>query len=145
MRRSITLFSILVLSLFLTALKGTTNNVDIDYGSSVKFSEIEIKSAIDIVLADFAKAKAYKGCDLTRLWYDEEESNQMVEIYMTYGRGSVNGVKKENVIILQGHFDVGDKADIYLKGESAITNWHWTLIRNNSMDKWIIDGAGWNY
>ena len=143
MKRVIMLCGILALSLLLTAFRGTTNNVDINYGSSDKFSESEIKSAVGTVLAHFTKV--YKGCDLTRLWYSEAESNQWIENYMTYGRGSVNDVEKENVIVIQAHFNVSDKADIYFRGESAVTNWRWTLIRNSLSDKWVIDDAGWGF
>lgn len=145
MKRIISSLSILVLMLFLTGFGGTINNVEIDYGSSVKFSEAEIKSAIDIVLVDFAKTKAYKGCDLVRLWYDETESNRMVENYMVYGHGSANGVEKENVIILQAHFNVSKKADIYFNPPSVVTNWSWILIRNNITNKWTKDDAGWRH
>lgn len=137
------LLFILTLMLFLTALRATTNNVDIEYGSSVKFSDAEIKSAIDIALADFVSTKTYKGCDLTRLWYDEAESNQIVENYMTNGRGLFNGIEKENVIAIQAHFNVGEKANIYFNPPSTVTNWHWNLIRNSATDMWVIDGAGW--
>jgi len=135
---------ILALLLCLTAFGGTTDNVDIHYSNSIKFSEAEIKAAIGIALADFSKTKSYKNCVLTNLWYDEAESNQWVKSYMTYGRGDVNGIKEDNVIIIQAHFDVGKKAEIYFNPPSTVTNWHWTLIRNSVADKWVKDDVGWS-
>jgi len=135
---------ILALSLCLAAFGGTTDSADIHYTNSIKFSEAEINAAIEIVLADFSKAKAYRNCILTKLWYDESESNRWVKSYMTYGRGGINGINEDNVIIIQAHFDVGKKADIYFNPPSTVTNWHWILIRNSVTDKWVKDDAGWS-
>ena len=139
MRRMVTLLCTLFLSLCLFACEGTTDNAVIDYGDSAIFSKSEIKSAISAVLEDF---KEYKDCDLVKLRYNDAMYLDHLEMYMTYGRGSVNGIGKENVIILLGEFNVGKNADPYFAGES-VTNWKWILTRKSAVDDWIIDDAGW--
>ena len=124
MKKIFILLLVLVLCLPLSACKneGTINNADIDYGSSTKFSEDEIKSAVDAVLIKF---EDFKGCDLRRIWYDEDKSNAEIESYLTNGRGKTNGVKQENVIILFSDFYVDSSgSDGSLNPDFAYTDWN---------------------
>ena len=120
---------------------GEISNAEIDYGSSVLFSEAEIKSAVEVTLTKF---KSFYGCDLLRLWYDESRSVSQLESYLIYGRGADNGVERDNVIILFSDFYVG-----HTGGESAFnrdftyTDWMWILIRNRAEDEWIVDDWGY--
>jgi len=109
------------LSLLACDNAGITTDVKIDYGSSVLFSEAEVKSAVEAVLAKF---KNFSGCDLLRLWYDESKSNSAIESYLTSGRGSVNGVERENVIILFSDFYVDSSGgDSSFNPDSTYTDW----------------------
>jgi len=139
MKKWITLLYVSVFLLFLSACEGTTDNAVIEYRPSVIFSELEIKSAMDAVLVNF---KDYRDCDLKKLWYEDVMCMHHIEMYMTYGKGSVNGVEENNVIILLGEFDVGENAAPYFAGE-AVINWKWILIRKSAADEWIVDDAGW--
>ena len=67
MKRMTDLLFLFALSLSLVACNsaGKINNAEIDYGSSVKYSEIEISSAVDIAMKKF---KDFQGCELKRIW-----------------------------------------------------------------------------
>ncbi|MHC1683059.1 MAG: DUF4829 domain-containing protein [Clostridiaceae bacterium] len=120
---------------------GKTDNVEVSIGNSDKFSENEINDAVNCVKESF---KSYKGCTLTKLWYDEEKSNQEIESYMKYGRGSVNGVKPENVIILLSNFDVDSSGgDGSLNPNSTYGDYNWILIRDSETGKWKVDDRGY--
>ena len=120
---------------------GDTSDATIDYGVSAKFSEAEIKMAVDAVLIKF---KDFKECSLMKLWYDEMKSDLFAETYMLYGLGAVNGVKRENVVILFSEFYVGNRACVSLGRNSVIAHpWHWTLIRESETCEWVVDGWGY--
>jgi len=103
------------------------------------FSESEIQAAIDTVLVYF---KDFEGCDLLKLWYDEDMSVMLTSDYIIYGRGSVNIAEKENVIILLGDFYSGEIAEPYFAAGST-NRWKWVLIRENTTNEWIVDCSGW--
>ena len=120
---------------------GTTKNTEINYGYSNKFSENEIKSAIDTVRRNF---KYFIGCDLRKLWYDEIISNSEIENYLLYGNGSENGSKKENVIILLSDFYVDSTGgDGSFEPNSIYENWMWILIRKENAANWELDDWGY--
>ncbi|AJQ29484.1 hypothetical protein [Pelosinus fermentans] len=83
---------------------GRTDNTVVIIGKSDKFSEAEIQAAIPFVKGKF---KGFTGCNLTKLWYDEEVSNRITNSYMHGGKGMRNGVKAENVLVLMSSFEVG--------------------------------------
>jgi len=142
MKKTVLLFCILALFLLLSACEGATHNADIHIGASTMFSEFELQSAADAVLVKF---KDFYDCDLQKLWYDETVSASYIEeIYMVYGKGSVNGADKENVIILMSEFYVGENACVSLNRNSMITHWRWILIRASSADEWIVDDWGYS-
>ena len=143
MKRITALFLLFTLCISLSACKnsGKTNNAEIDYGSSIKFNEAEIKSAVDTVLIKF---KDFDGCDLKKIYYDESKSDSQVEGYLSNGRGSDNGAKKENVIILFSDFYVDSSGgDGSFNPDSTYTNWMWILIRDSADDKWKVDDWGY--
>jgi len=143
MKRILVVLLTLVLCMTLAVFEpaGTTRNVVIDYGSSVLFSEKEIASAVRVVLVEFRK---YKGCDLRRLYYDERKYLFEIDGYMTAGRGSVNGVEKENVIILFSDFYVppfpGGSGS---RSGGVRHHWSWILIRDSANGNWIINDHGY--
>jgi len=143
MKRITALFLLFTLCISLSACKnsGKTNNAEIDYGSSIKFNEAEIKSAVDTVLIKF---KDFDSCDLKKIYYDESKSDSQVEGYLSNGRGSDNGAKKENVIILFSDFYVDSSGgDGSFNPDSTYTNWMWILIRDSADDKWKVDDWGY--
>lgn len=116
---------------------GKTDNVEISIGKSDKFTEDEINNAANCVKESF---KSYKGCTLTKLWYDEEKSNQEIESYMKYGRGSINGVKPENVIIFLSNFDEDSSGgDGVLNPNSTYGDYNWLLIMDSETGNRKVD------
>ena len=133
-------FLILFINFFFGCNAGTTKHAEINYGYSNKISENEIKSAVDIVIKDF---KYFIGCDLRKLWYDEAVSNSEIEDYLLYGKGSINDIKKENIIILLSDFYVDSSGgDGSFEPNSTYENWMWILIREKNTANWVIDDWG---
>ncbi|AGF55703.1 hypothetical protein Cspa_c19350 [Clostridium saccharoperbutylacetonicum N1-4(HMT)] len=63
---------------------------------------------------------------------------------MKNGRGSVNGVKTENVIVLLSNFDVDSSGgDGSLNPNSTYDNYNWILIRDSKTDSWKVDDRGY--
>ncbi len=120
---------------------GKSNKAIITIGASKQFSEKEIDEAIDCIKDKF---KDFKGCDLTALWYDEEQLNSFIEGYMRNGKGSINGVIAENVIVFLSNFDVDSSgAREGFNPNSTYYVWNWILIRDNKKSKWEADDWGY--
>lgn len=100
----------------------------------------EIQAAANTVLEHF---KGFGNCTLTELWYEEEQSNHVIESYMKTGRGAYNGAQPENVIVLFSHFNTADNAVDGLSSNMRYTNWNWILIRENKDAPWKLDDAGY--
>ncbi len=141
-KKVIMLFSMFLLVLCLIACnqKGEVNGIAINIGESSKFNEKEIKQAINVVKENFD----YKGCKLKKIWYDEEKANYATSGYLGTGRGSINGVKPENVIILFTEFDVDSRGgDGSFNPNTTYSDWQFILIRDNKTDDWKIDDWGY--
>ncbi|WP_083878957.1 DUF4829 domain-containing protein [Acetivibrio cellulolyticus] len=80
----------------------------------------------------------------TLLSVDYNPEDPMRQSYVTNGRGSVNGIKKENVIVFKVNFNVK-----YPKGitgpfnEGEYKNWSFILIRDGKDSTWLIDDQGY--
>lgn len=134
-------FMLIMFSLIALKQVGKTDSVSVNIEKSNKFSEVEINNAISCVKNKF---KGFKGCTLKDLWYDEEKSNEFIKGYLSNGRGSVNGVKSENVIVLLSNFDVDSSGgDGSLNPNSTYSNWNWILIRDSKTGKWRVDDWGY--
>lgn len=143
MKKIVFIVCLIIAFLPLTSCKqaGNISNVAVTVGQSAKFSQEEINAAIDCVKKKF---KDFEGCKLTTLWYEEEKSNSFAEGYLKNGRGSVNGAKAENVIVLLSNFDVDSSGgDGSLNPNSTYSNWNWILIRNSKTDSWQVDDWGY--
>ena len=117
-----------------------SNDIKIDISKSSKFSKDEINKAIDCIKNNFS----FPASTLTKIWYDEEKSNSLVDVYLKNGQGSVNGVSSENVIILLTNFDVDDSGDNpVLEPNSTYTDYQWVLKRDNETSAWEIDDCGY--
>ena len=138
----VVVFTLIFLIVFSACTKsGTTNNVEIDYGESQIFDEDEINTAMDAVINEF---RSFNGCDLKKLYYDEEKFNKTISGYMKNGKGAYNGVEEENVIILFSDFYVSPNGgDVSFNKDFTYTNWNWILIRSSKSDKWEV--VDWGY
>lgn len=141
-RLFILLCMIMVCSL-LSACKSDKNsdNIEVEYGDSEQFSDTEMESAIDAIIEKF---NDFEGCELIKIWYDENKSNLEVERYHTSGNGLINGVKKENVIIFYSDFKVDSTGrNPVLNPDSTYTDWMWILIREDKTKEWVVDDWGY--
>jgi hypothetical protein len=121
---------ILSITLIACSNRGNTDNVVIDIGRSEKFSSDEINSAMDCVIQKF---KVFKGCKLTKLWYDEERSDLWTK---DYAPGTA--------IVLLSEFDVDAAGgDGSLEPNSTYEDWSWILIRANENSNWQV--KDWGY
>ncbi len=78
-----------------------------------------------------------------KVWYDEEKSDYATKGYLGTGKGSVNGVKSENVIIVFSEFDVDSLGgDGSFEPNSTYDDWQFILIRDNNTSDWRIDDWG---
>jgi len=130
-------------SLTACTLSGADNaaNAIVDIGSSTKFSEKEIKSAVDAAIEKFHH---FEDCDLIRIWYDEEQSNSLIEGELNYGNGLVFGATKENAIILLSDFYAGPAAiNGGFNPDHTYRNWKWILTRENPNSSCEV--SSWGY
>ena len=105
-----------------------------------KFTKEEIAEAIKAVKDNFN----FPASTLTKVWYNREESDKLAKLYLQSGKGSINGVKAENVIVLLSNFDVDDSGDNpVLNSDSTYENFQWILIRDSKESDWIIDDWGY--
>jgi len=134
-------FIIVVFSLASCKQAGKTNDVSVNIGKSDTFSEEEIKNAASCVKKKF---QDFHGCTLTKLWYEEEKSNTLIKEYQSNGKGSVNGMQAENVIVLLSDFDVDSSGgDGSLNPDATYSDWIWILIRDSKTDNWRVDDWGY--
>lgn len=117
-----------------------TSELVIEIGNSNKFDKKEIEDAVNLVRDNFS----FPASTLTKIWYSEEESDKFTKFYLENGKGSVNGSKSENVIVLLSNFDVDDSGDNpVLNPGSTYENYNWILIRDNKNSEWTIDDSGY--
>jgi len=121
---------------------GRVENVEITIGTSYRFSIEEIEEAINRIKEKFTAE--FKGCELLQLWYEVEGLDHYIERYMRSGRGSRNGVNRENVIVLFSNY----KADSSHAGgpfsqNTIYKDWSWILIRDGKKDPWRVDDWGY--
>ncbi|SDZ14631.1 DUF4829 domain-containing protein [Tindallia californiensis] len=140
MKRVIWCSYIILLSLILMSCSQADKDVVL-VGESEQFSDKEINQAIECVKEKF---KDFNGCELTDIWYDEERSNSFIETYMNYGRGSINGVSPDNVMVLLSNFTVDESSsDGSLEPNSTYTDWMWILNRESNTSDWTVDDWGY--
>ena len=104
--------------------------------TNIVYTEEEIQAAMKCVRKYFSEEATSRV--LNDLWFDEEACVKNRTSYMQYGKGKLNGVSEENVIVLLCNFTIeNDKAF-----EGYYPNWQMILIRNSADGAWGIDGQG---
>lgn len=115
------------------------SGVKVRIGPSEKFSEEEIKQAVKVTEA---KIRSFRVCTLKSLTYDEIRSDYDVQMYLSNGRGSVNGAAAENTIVLYSDFHTSaDAKDAW--SPDADYGWSFTLIRADKNSPWVADDWGY--
>jgi len=108
---------------------------------SVRFEYTKINAATGCVRRKF---KDFTGCELIRIWYDEEHSDAFIEGYLSDGGGAVNSVDSENMIVLLSDFYVNPTgADVSLNPDSVYRSWNWILVRDHVQSEWRV--VDWGY
>lgn len=116
------------------------DNLRIDIGNSDKFDKEEIENAIKIVKNNFNLTAS----TLKTISYNEEESDNISKNYLEHGKGSINGTKSENVIVLLTNFDVDDSGyNPTLNPGTTYEDFLWILIRDDKTSDWKIDDSGY--
>lgn len=82
-----------------------------------------------------------EDCELTALWYDKKRSEEIIDSYMKYGRGSINGVKRENVTAVLSDLKTGPNTWSF-EPNAVYTDWKWILIRDSADSQWVLDDYG---
>lgn len=119
--------------------KGSTDKTIISIGKSKKFDRSEIGEAIECVKKEFESS--FKGANLSKVWYDEGESNKEISSYLADAEKHHN---KENYITIYSNFDVGslNNSNSGLMANSKYTYWKWILMRSSVSKDWkvLVDG-----
>lgn len=125
------------LVLLLSACSGVARFAAVRIGGSEKFTKDELKAAVRVV-----REHAFESTFVTRIVYDEARSDEVVRSYTETGRGSVNGVEKENVIVLFTDFVTGGSTGS-LNPHDVYTDYNWILIRDGREGMWVVDDCGY--
>lgn len=140
MRKKIILILLAILaavSVILTAVfgnRGDTKHVTEKIGDSDLYRAEEIENAMAAVKKEFAKA--FHGCTLTKLWYDENVCKLEQEDWKAQ-------YSSDDVIVLLSDFVVEKSSGgTDLKAGSTYKNWEWILVRNTG-GEWEI--KTWGY
>jgi len=138
MKKLIAFLIILILGCLLsTAIlfrgsSGDVSNVEIQIGESEIYTEAEIRQAMDVVLESFSE---FSGCEMTRLWYDEERSLKEADDW-------AKQYNAKQAIVLFSDFNVDENgADKGLNPNDTYRNFNWILVRDTG--KWKL--KTWGY
>jgi len=116
----------------LLASPGISDKAIIGVGDSVRFSDAEIRAAMDCVKQEFA---GFRGCELKKLWYDEAASDQEI----SYAAMLPDDTLPENVIVLMSELYAGKYGGASgFEADSTCSNWAWTLTRENNSAEWKV-------
>lgn len=103
----------------------------------VTFSEEEIEDARKAALRYFEEEAPER--ELEELWYDNDSCIRQRVSYLLYGRGAVNGVSPDDVIIFLCDFTI-PKENIM---EGEYTDFNLILIRDGKDGEWRLDDQGY--
>lgn len=119
----------------------TLNHVEKIVDSTLmRFSESEILEGVSLVEENFS----FPGATLKEVSYIEERSANLTESYMRYGKGKINGVKRENVLVLLSEFVTDNStSQPVLNPNSTYSDYQWILIRDSEQGPWRIDDQGY--
>lgn len=129
---------LLICMLFLlSACAGTARFAAVRIGESEKFTQDEIEEAVRVV-----RQSAFRSTFVTKIIYDEARSDEVIRSYLETGKGSMNGVAEENVIVLFTDFVTGGDTGA-LNPHDVYTDYNWILIRDGRDGAWKLDDCGY--
>lgn len=126
---------VLIISLTSCFRRGVTRNAVMEIGESEKFAEEEIEAAMAVVIDYFPN---FEGCELVRLWYDEEYSDRK----LSHESRLLEAYGKENLILLLSDFDE-DGFDYLSTEHTMYYEWEWLLAREDELAEWEIISYGY--
>lgn len=102
---------------------GTANEMEIvDWGQSALYTDDDISSAIDVVIASFEAE--FKGCSLTQISYPGDDLSDLFDQW-------AKEYKSDEAIVLYSSFDTDSAGgDGSLNPNATYTKWQWILVRN---------------
>lgn len=121
----------------LSGCAGVARFAAVRIGESEKFTKEEIDAAVHVV-----RKSAFDATFVTKIEYDETRSDAVVHSYLTHGKGAINGVSEENVIVLFTDFVTGGNTGS-LNPHDVYTDFGWTLIRSGKGGAWSVDDCGY--
>ena len=127
MRRDVCILLVLALCLPLLAAcgaPGNTRGVQLAPGASERFSEEDVRSAMDCAMETFRKR--FDGCTLTRLAYSEV----YLESYLAGGGASDDG---NTIVLLADYVDT--------ESNTAHTSRPWVLTRKDETAAWKVQSS----
>lgn len=116
-----------VLLLYLNLGSGNVFHVSENIGKSEAYTKDDIKGAMTSVKCYFFFLN--RGCSLSKLWYDEEQSLPVIEEMKS--NGEIKEVK--DAIIIMSDFDPGNT------GRTDGDGYSWFLTRVGDTGFWIVD------
>ncbi|MEG6523316.1 DUF4829 domain-containing protein [Desulfotomaculum sp. 1211_IL3151] len=85
----------------------------------------------------------FENLDSIRIINIEEEKNEKVKkLYLSTGRGSINGTKENNLKVYKVKYVVKNKNDSVGPQESGTYEWWYFVIRKDESSPWRIDDFG---
>lgn len=106
----------------------------------MNFTEEEIRSGMSLIEENFS----FPGATLKKLWYEEDKTTKLRNSYMNYGRGKINGISPENVLVILSEFITDEtEENPALNPNSTYTDYQWILIRSSKGEPWRIDDQGY--
>lgn len=134
----LTLLSLLIILNLSACNKAEESKIERNIGKSEKFSTEEINKGMVAVEQNFA----FKDAELTKIYYDEEKSNEVVDVYKTNGRGSLNDITPDNIMVIFTDFTVSSDINEGLS-EGEYKAFNWILIREDKNSDWKVDDYGY--
>lgn len=134
----LTLFSLLIIFNLSACNKAEESKIERNIGKSEKFSTEEINKGMVTVEQNFE----FKDAELTKIYYDEEKSNEEVDVYKTYGTGSLNDITPDNIIVINTDFTVSSDINEGLS-EGEYKAFNWILVRDDKNSDWKVEEKGY--
>ena len=134
----LTLLSLLIIFNLSACNKAEESKIERNIGKSEKFSTEEINKGMVTVEQNFS----FKDAELTKIYYDEEKSNEVVDVYKTNGRGALNDITPDNIMVIFTDFTVSSDINEGLS-EGEYKAFNWILIREDKNSDWKVDDYGY--
>ncbi|MCR1869287.1 hypothetical protein [Longicatena caecimuris] len=122
-----------VLCVIFTGCKGTiSNDVEIDYGVSTKYSRLELEKAVNVIKKDFVRS--FEDCTMERLVYAGDKQSKEHGEYYT----------KADTLLFFMDYKTGNFSSDTLNKNSEYPEWQIMLVKDAS-GVWKIYPSGCGY